>query len=456
LESPHPDTPPERIDDLLAEIARVHHWFGLYAPGHPFLSGKIRALRDALASRASMEPSGILLLGFVNDRALYRGRDVVGEPPLISGFTKTLSRLHVATLGIGADVTVDGLSEFFRRLRGLWTAPPGGSGEERLHRERIPGIHLSPVDYREVLSRGVVAMEAPPPSGAGKGRRQDAPGRKFAPPFSEDAIRWRGQAVLVELLISEKRDLDFLDLLAEIAEAIPRMIDERDFELLNRVLSALLDISESGTPTHGAAAGDVLRSVDFLRIVDAVLARPGTLEGENGGAALLSKQGSFAAEALLRKLETEEESGRRKTLLSLILRLGEKAVPSILSRVEGQSWFFLRNLCFLLGEIGAFAGVPALLGLLSAKEPKVRREAVQALGKIGSPDPDVVAALGRTLLHEPILSSSVEDPIRIDAAIALYRIGGTEAISLLHVGKSSKKKAVREQCEALLRTEGTG
>jgi HEAT repeat protein len=282
-----------------------------------------------------------------------------------------------------------------------------------------------------------------------------APGRKSDLLFSEEAIRRTGTAVLVELLLSEKRDPEFLDLLDALEETIPRLVGERDFVLLDRILAAFLDASESGTPARRGAADDALRSVDFLRIVDAILASPGALEEEKGGASLLSKHGALAAEALLRKLQDEEEPGRRKMLLSLILRLGEAAVPSILSRVQGQRWFFLRNLCFLLGEIGAPAGIPALMGMLSARETKVRREAVQALGKIRVPDPDAIAVLGRTLLREPFFSSPREDPVRIDAAIALSRIGGTEAIAFLHHGKSARKKAVREQCEALLRTRGT-
>ncbi|HEY5191592.1 MAG TPA: HEAT repeat domain-containing protein, partial [Candidatus Deferrimicrobium sp.] len=206
-----------------------------------------------------------------------------------------------------------------------------------------------------------------------------APGGKFALPFSEEAIRRRGLTVLVELLLSEKRDSDFLDLLAALEETIPRLIDERDFVLLDRVLSSFLEAAESGAPTRRAAANDALRAVDFLRIVAAILASPGSLKEEQGGAALLSKHGALAAEALLQKLQDEEGTGRRKTLLSLVLRLGEQAVPTILSRIEGQRWFFRRNLCFLLGEIGAPAGIPALVGMLSAREPKVRREAIQAL-----------------------------------------------------------------------------
>ena len=660
-----------RVEQLLLNIARVHHWTGLYAPRHPILAGRIDALRASLSEEARREPSGILLLGIARDRVLFRERFLGGDHPLVSNFTEVLFRRHVATLEIAGDVTAGELAVFFRCLHDLRSGKIDAPPEECLIREGIRGIRLSPVNYKEALSRGILAAEAsarsepqqealwrtlisahlpteddewkiiqelvefpellplimkravaaaagevalPSSAGVAPGfiapdvlrqmfrrlalalkalpakRRKDllgllvegvappgaeaespvpeatlaiarsmaeaysdreflellasllsleekggkrllrifeiiaaerdvrgsllpllrtwkrenlrkkkyfaaktweaieqllldrgekpsveedhaaflerlstspgevpggVPGHEFAPLFSEEVIRHRGLAVLVELLLSEKRDSDFLDLLAVLEEVIPRLIDERDIELLDRVLSSFLHASESGTPPRRAAASDALRSVDFLRIVDTILANPDTLEEEKGGAALLSKHGALASEALLQKLQDEEGAGQRKMLLSLILRLGELAVPSILSRIAGQRWFFLRNLCFLLGEIGAPAGIPALVGMLSAREPKVRREAVQALGKIRMPDPDAIAVLGKALLHEPFFSSSREDPVRIDAAIALSRIGGTEAIAYLHIGKSSKQKAVREQCESLLRTRGT-
>jgi len=613
----------------------------------------------------------MLLLGIARDRVLYRDRFIGGGQPLIANFPEALYLRHVATLGVAEDVTTEELAGFFRCLHDLRVGKVAAPPEEYLVRMGIRGVRLSPVDYKVVLSRGILAAEEPPAldsrqeafwrtlisanlptedderkileelsgfpellplimtravaSAAGEpafrsdtagaagflspdvlrrmfrrlglalkalpeARRKDllalliegvappggdpespvpevpleiarsmaegytdreflellasllsleekggrrllrvfeiiaaerdvrgsllpllrtwtrenlrekkyfaaktweaiekllvdrgekprveedhaaflerisgapgkesggAPGHRFAAPFSEEEIRRRGLAVLVELLLSEKRDPDFLDLLAASEGAVPTLIDDRDFELLDRLLSAFLLASESGAPTRRAAADKAMRSVDFLRIVDAILAGTGSPGGVSGGAELLSKQGTLAAEALLRKLQAEEGPGRRKILLSLILRLGEKAVPSILSRIEGERWFFLRNLCFLLGEIGAPAGIPPLVNLLFAREQKVRREAVQALGKFRKPGPEAVAALGKTLLHEPFFSSSREDPVRIDAAIALFRIGGAEAVALLHHGKSSRKKAVREQCEALLRTRGT-
>lgn len=665
------DAEAERVERLLLDIAKVHHWTGLYAPRHPILAGRIDTLRASLSGEAGREPSGMLLLGIARDRVLFRDRFFGGNQPLVSNFTEVLYLRHVATLGIAEDVTAGELAVFFRCLHDLRSGRIDAPPEECLIREGIRGIRLSPVNYREVLSRGILAGEAPPrseprqetlwrtllsahlpagdderkvmeefaefpellplfmkravaavtggsappsdarspgvispavlrrmfrrlglalkalpekrrkdllgllaegvaPPGTGpespvpdaalaiarsmaegysdreflellasllsleeKGKkrllrvfeiiaaerdvrgsllpllrtwkrenlrekryfaaktweaierllidREEKPdvgedhaaflerlsaspgkvsgaaaGLEFVPAFSEEAIRRRSLAVLVELLLSEKRDPEFLDLLAALGETIPRLIESRDFESLDRVLSSFLHASESGTPARKAAAWDALLSVDFLRIVDAVLADAGDLEEEKGGAALLSRHGTLAAEALLRKLQDEEGPGRRKILLSLVLRLGEKAVPSILSRIRGQRWFFLRNLCFLLGEIGVPAGIPSLVGMLTARESKVRREAVQALGKIRKADPDAIAALGKTLLREPFFSSSREDPVRIDAAIALSRIGGTEAIAFLHIGKSSRKKAVREQCAALLRTRGAG
>jgi len=671
VKKPLYDAETARVEQLLLDIARVHHWTGLYAPRHPILAGRIDALRASLSGEARREPSGMLLLGIARDRVLFRDRFFGGDHPLVSNFTEVLYRRHVATLGIAEDVTAGELSVFFRCLHDLRSGKTDDPPEEYLVREGIRGIRLSPVDYKEVLSRGILATEAAAgseprqealwrtlisahlpavdderhimrelaefpellplimkravaalaggsasSSGAGsapgilsadvlrrmfrrlglalkvlpakrrkeilgllaegvappgsdpqgsdpeipmeiarsmsegysdreflellasllsleeKGGKRllrvfeiiaaerdvkgsllpllrtwkrenlrqkkyfaaktwetieqllldrgerlhteedhtallerlstsagkvsgDTPGRRIAPLFSQEAIRRAGTAVRVELLLSEKRDPDFLDLLAALEEGIPGLIDERDFVTLDRVLASFLEASESGTPAQKAAAGDALRSVDFLRIVDAILSSPGALEDEKGGAALLSKHGSLAAEALLRKLQDEEGPGRRKILLSLLLRLGEKSVPPILSRIKGQRWFFLRNLCFLLGEIGSSAGIPALVVMLSDRETKVRREAVQALGKIRTPDPDAITALGRMLLREPFFSSLREDSVRVDAAIALFRIGGAEAVALLHHGKSSRKKAVREQCEALLRTRGT-
>jgi len=45
------------FEKLLLDIARVHHWTGLYAPGHPILAGRIDALRGSLSGEARLNLS---------------------------------------------------------------------------------------------------------------------------------------------------------------------------------------------------------------------------------------------------------------------------------------------------------------------------------------------------------------------------------------------------------------
>lgn len=169
---------------------------------------------------------------------------------------------------------------------------------------------------------------------------------------------------------------------------------------------------------------------------------------------LLVRHGAFAADPLLDRLLVEPDKATRRVLLTLLVRIGEPAVPSIVKRVQDLPWYFLRNLSFLLGEIGTPAAVPWLVRILGHKEYRVRRESIQALGKLRATDPDAVSALGRILLAESLFASPKEESVRIDAASALFRVGGVEALSYLHRGKACRRAAIREHCDALLRTRG--
>ena len=66
--------------------------------------------------------------------------------------------------------------------------------------------------------------------------------------------------------------------------------------------------------------------------------------------------------------------------------------------------------------------------------------------------PEAVPRLGKMLVEEGFFSSKNDDQTRIDAASALYRIGGTEAIAFLHRGKGARRSAVRSHCDGLLRS----
>lgn len=86
------------------------------------------------------------------------------------------------------------------------------------------------------------------------------------------------------------------------------------------------------------------------------------------------------------KLADAENLGERKTLATLLLQVGEPAVPAILAMLEDRRWHVVRNLAAILGDIGSPEAVDGLGALLRHSDIRVCKEAVRSLAKIGGRD----------------------------------------------------------------------
>ena len=146
----------------------------------------------------------------------------------------------------------------------------------------------------------------------------------------------------------------------------------------------------------------------------------------------------------------EPDPSRRRALIRLIVRLGSGVVPDAMKRLSHPKWYFVRNLCTILGDVGDRQALEPLMQATSHREHRVKREAIVAIGKLGTPA--AIPGLGKILLEEGFFSSKKVDQTRIDAASALYRIGGSEAISFLERGAKARRSAVRSHCNGLLRS----
>jgi len=71
-----------------------------------------------------------------------------------------------------------------------------------------------------------------------------------------------------------------------------------------------------------------------------------------------------------------------------LVKIGEPTVPALIKVLSHQSWFARSNAAYTLGEIGGSAqsAVLALREVLDGKNLLVCRRAVEALGKIGTPE----------------------------------------------------------------------
>ncbi|HEU4402794.1 MAG TPA: HEAT repeat domain-containing protein [Candidatus Polarisedimenticolia bacterium] len=93
--------------------------------------------------------------------------------------------------------------------------------------------------------------------------------------------------------------------------------------------------------------------------------------------------GPYALDPLLAGLEHEQDWEIRRTFLTFLAARGKEAVPLLVRRLSDRSWYLVRNLLLVLGEIADPSTVPAIATALKHPEPRVRRDAVAALEKIG-------------------------------------------------------------------------
>jgi len=269
---------------------------------------------------------------------------------------------------------------------------------------------------------------------------------------SLDPLRLRERLLHIhlDLLAQETGDGEFLDLLEEVRKAVPNMISKNRIPLLLTILRRLEAIGRDAPAFRREAIREVIQATDFGQITDLALSGDSSGEASECIPELVSEFAEQARHQILERLLTEPEAGKRKVLLRLATRLGSPAVPEILRRLSHPKWFYVRNLCLLLGDIGDHRAVPGLLSTLSHPDSRVKREALQALGKLGAQE--AVPALGKILVEEGLFPSAKEDPVRIDTANALYRIGGAEAFAYLSRGTKVRRSTVREHCESLLRS----
>ena len=99
--------------------------------------------------------------------------------------------------------------------------------------------------------------------------------------------------------------------------------------------------------------------------------------------AILTVAGTAALSLAVEKMGSIDKMAVRKKLSTLIVKLGEPAVPSLLAMLEDSRWYIVRSLVTILGDIGSPTAVPGLLKCLPHADIRVGKEAIRSLAKIG-------------------------------------------------------------------------
>ncbi len=272
----------------------------------------------------------------------------------------------------------------------------------------------------------------------------------YAHGFTDESLHRKATSVLLELLTDDSPEDEYLGILEDIRKIIPNLVSRKEFVLLNGILSTLASIGTDAPDTRKPVIRGVIGEMDFAHVLDLYLSPELQSADRDAIQEIIVSFADSSIEAILDRLLTEGSKASRRTLLGLCARFAPVAVPAITVQLDDPHWYFVRNLCLILGGIGDLRAAPELMRMLEHDDYRVRREAIMALGKLRAQE--AVSSLGRILLSESLLPSAKEDSLRIDAANAIFCCGGTRAASYLHRGLDCRRAIVKEQCASLLKT----
>lgn len=267
--------------------------------------------------------------------------------------------------------------------------------------------------------------------------------------------------VILEVLAAESDDADYRMLFGELERALPELIVDGQYIAADEVLAALsgdLIPSRGRSDAQREIARDVLIQFCNERTLREVVRNLSGRQSTQIDAAtrIFSTLGPMAVPALLEALSNEQSRPVRVHLVRMLAAIGDQALPEIRKHLRDKRWFFVRNLVWIIGEIGDPGFVPHLGIIVNHPDVRVRRETVRSIAKLQNdtatetllsavedPDPSVrllaIRGLGtsrsrgavarlRQLLALPNTTGNNTELIRA-AAIALGRIGADEALT---------------------------
>ena len=210
-------------------------------------------------------------------------------------------------------------------------------------------------------------------------------------------------------------------------------------------------------------SGDVIGEIATEEILDILFDEFETnKQNKLGDADLnLSRLGTAPLNRLLEILLESPDSAERIRILKIVSEIGHVAVPVLTERItEGESWYFIRNLVYLIGKVGREDQAKFLGPFLVDEQPQVREETLKSIYRIGGKyranillsalsmaddqvkigivdmlgslrDTDSVRPLLELLKSKSLITSKVRNELKEKICVALGNIGSQEAISTL-------------------------
>ena len=269
--------------------------------------------------------------------------------------------------------------------------------------------------------------------------------------------------IILEVVKAVTDNEQYEQLALELERALPELIVSGQYIATEEILR---DFSDHLMPTNGrpdrqrqVALDILIRFCNQHTLREVVRNLAGKQRTQIDAATTIFRSlGPMAVAPLLEALAQEGSRPIRVHLVRMLAAIGDQALPEIKKHLRDKRWFFVRNLVWIIGEIGDPGFIRYLRVIIEHSDVRVRREAVRALGKLenetaadvlidaiddeddevsllairglGHPGGRIAAPRLRKLLRLPNFLGQNTETIRA-AAIAIARIGDGRSLPTL-------------------------
>ncbi len=249
-----------------------------------------------------------------------------------------------------------------------------------------------------------------------------------------DAVKVDEQ--LQELLEKIDVESDFLkynDLSAKINEQVESLIAAQCFGEAFSALLLFLDHSGASRLDPDIRTIAVERLDQFLannEVLKYLVERVGHKEEANRNEIqkMIIKRGDTAIELLLNVLVEAREASTRRNLFNTAIQFGDTVLPHIDRELKNDTWYAVRQMVALIGEIGDPSTIDMLQKSYLHEDIRVKREVLKSMARIASERStqfliDALEESDESLVNQAITSlGMLRDPAAIDklGEIALH------------------------------------
>lgn len=434
-----PEIPDElflrRVSQAVAELAKGMKSVNFYPEDHPLLIQAITKI--VLLFEEIPLPEEGLEIGVSKNSLSWK------DIPLSGGAGKALADLNrelylrrAARIIFLPNIRPDEIVSFLKVVaRDAEKVLDAGGLEKALSQEKVTHIWANKVDYNKMteLLKAEDDLEEVEPE-----ELADAPSEEpwgFVPPGDTAAPEPLTIDSLLGRIEKETDPSAYRGHIADFFRLLHSEPPDRKLENVTRAVS--LFVRHIETPPGGSReiadlAGLGIRELADDELVDHYIGqlRKGGMRGRAETEAVLAALGEKSVRPLLQALAEEKDLLVRKTIVSIIVRIGRIAVPTIVENLADSRWYMVRNMLTILGSLEMPDLAPNIIAALSHPDLRVKKEAIKALSKTAHPS--AAASLCELCFHP-------EESVALAATAALSSKKEPEAVVALFRRVTARK-----------------